>query len=340
MIIKYLSLLCAAVGCVSCSKYIPDDRDTLEVEAMFTKTLYEPVLGRHQVIDDNFNIASSSLPIEFKLLNVQTYEGSEAHELLDIHPVKVWKKPYSGDETSLEEIEAKRETEYRPLLEIGKYNGRLMIWPNALSTFVRTQPDSCYLFDVEVSNSGGRKYFKKMQLRPFKERPFEPSNQNATTGQINTPYVTGILTNVKGKNTGRNLSSGDMRVYFHKLLDEPYGGNTVTFKFADSLMRPINPNEFDMEQDEWEKIIHGFNMEKTDEYVRYTVAYPIPVTDYATRYTNEAGDRAHVRFRYNRLGFGHVLEESALGIDFSIYEKGDWEIYFVFPNETPRFRDE
>lgn len=338
--IKYLGLLCVIALLGSCDKFLPEDRDTLEKDALFSKTLYEPVLGRHEMIDDNFNHAASSLPIEFKLLNIRTYEGELANELMDIHPVKVWKKPYLGTEKSIEEIEAKRNIEYRPLFEIGKYNGRIEIWPNASSNFVRTQPDSCYLFDVEISSTGGRKYFRGLQLRPKKERPYEPSNQNQITGQINTPYVRGVLSNVKGNTTGRFLTTSDMTVYFHKLEGNPYGGKTLTFKFADSLMRPINPNEFDMSEEEWKNVIHGFNMQKTDEYVRYDVAYPIPLINYVTPYTNESGQRARARFIYKRLGFGQILETAYVGIDFGIYEEGDWEIYFVFPDESPRFNNE
>jgi hypothetical protein len=48
---------------------------------------------------------------------------------------------------------------------------------------IKAQPDSGYVFDVEMSNSGGRKYFQNMRLMPLRERPYEPSNLDPVTGQ-------------------------------------------------------------------------------------------------------------------------------------------------------------
>ena len=48
------------------------------------------------------------------------YDGSPAPELEEYYPVRVWKKPYLGTEKSIEEINAKRGTEYRRLFDVRK----------------------------------------------------------------------------------------------------------------------------------------------------------------------------------------------------------------------------
>ena len=64
----------------------------------------------------------------------------------------------------IEEIEAKREIEYRTLFQVKKHSGEFMMWSNAESSFVQCAPSDGYIFDVLVKNSGGYKTFTDMQL--------------------------------------------------------------------------------------------------------------------------------------------------------------------------------
>ena len=82
------------------------------------------------------------------------HDGSEAPELTNEFPVRVWKSPYLGTETSLEEIEAKRGYENRSLLQVRKHSGEVILWANARSSFVKCDPDSGYIFDIRAVNSG------------------------------------------------------------------------------------------------------------------------------------------------------------------------------------------
>ncbi len=333
----FFVFLLFAVLLSSCEKFLPEDRDSLEIEARFTQTQYEPILGRHNWIQNNFSHANSTLPLHFRLNNIRRFDGEPATELTQKYPVKVWIDQYTGLETSLEEIERKRVSEYRSLLEIGESNGSILFWSAGRSSFVKNQPDSGYLFDVEVSNSGGRKYFKDLRLKPFKERPYSPINMNSVSGLITNPYLTPSVFNMAG-DRGGYISSSDIRVSINKDEDSKLGGNTLTFRFIDSVGNSINPEKFNTT--EWKHLVHGFNMEKTADYVRYKVAYPIPLVEVPTFYTNEQGTATSVLFTYERLGFGQFVTQGGLSFDFAIYEPGDWEIVFLFQRESPKFEDE
>jgi hypothetical protein len=341
---KYLLLILSTSLLSSCyDKFLPDDIDALGPETRFLTETYTPTLGRNTLMNNNFSSGNASQPMTFKVVNMRKYNGDPAPELTETYPVSVWNIPYLGNEKSLEEIEKKRGIANYPLFNIRKHNGNFEMWAESNSSFIRTAPDSAYLFDVEVSNNGGKKYFRNLRLVPRKERPFEPTIFNEITGNANQVYVHPYnMSNVKGARTSRNLYAGDVEVYFRKVVDENGNnigaGNSLKFIFKDSSNYNIDPNLFNLTK--WEKLVHGFNMEKTTEYVKYDVAYPIPLIDYRTEYTNVTGNRANVTFSYERMGFGNIREVAHIVFQFAIYEKGDWEIIFRFAGESPKFENE
>jgi hypothetical protein len=128
-------------------------------------------------------------------------------------------------------------------------------------------------------------------------------------------------------------------VYIRKLeTPNTVVGNTITFKFLDTLYNEMNPKLF--ANTNWPGLIHGFNMVMTDTSVTYKVAFPVPLVAVPTRYTSLDGSRARVTFGYSRLGFGGAREDASFGLDFAIYEKGDWEIVFAFKNDNPKFSND
>lgn len=332
LILPVALLLVLAAGC---KKLLPTDRDTFNTEARFTQTIYKPVMGRTTLMSDNFDSQSSSLPLTFKIVNPRNSDGQIAVDLIKKYDVLVWKKAYSGTEKSLQEIEDKRVIEQHPLFEIREHSGEFIMWAAANSRNLSSLPDSGYTFDVEVSNNGGRRYFNNLKLQPYKERGFEPNSIDPVTGaSANAPIRPNILTNMKGERTASNLTSNDVTILAHKMGE----GNSLTFKFKDSVANDIDPGKFNLTQ--WNKLVHGFNMQKTSTYVRYDVAYPIPLVEFPTAYTSVDGKQAAVRFAYDRLGFGGLKEVSEMIFNFSIYEKGDWEIVFYFNRDNPKFTNE
>ncbi|TCC91972.1 DUF5007 domain-containing protein [Pedobacter frigiditerrae] len=334
--IKYtLQIGLALLGSVglfsSCKKNLPDARLSIGNDSQFTQYVYKPVLGRNTLFSNNFQFGSSSRPLDFKIVNMRTFTGEPAPELTAFYPVMVWKQAYDGTEKSIAEIDAKRALENHQLFEIRPHSGEFLMWAAANSNQIKAQPDSGYVFDVEMSNSGGRKYYQNLRLLPFKERPYEPSNLDPIIGQGPNVSVSPSGVNITGER-GQPLNAGtDVRVVFKRNGN----GNSLTFKFSDTLSNPIDPNKF--AATDWANLVHGFNMVKTDKYVKFDAAYPIPLSTYPTKYTTLSGSQARVVFRFNRQAFGNVLQQCFVALNFNIYQQGDWEITFQFLRDKPKF---
>lgn len=331
-ILKLVSpLIFTAFLLSACTKNLPEERLSIATDSKYTTTQFQPVLGRSTLFSGIFQYGNSSRPLDFKIVNMRRFDGEPAPELTQLYPVKVWKRPYNGQEKSLQEIESKRVVENHPLFEIRAHSGDLLLWEEANSNMLLAQPDSGYVFDVEMSNSGGRRYFQNLRLMPLRERPYEPSNLDPITGQGTNISVSPTAINMVGER-GQPLSTvNDVQVLFKKTGN----GNSITFKFVDSLSNPIDPNKFSTT--DWTNLVHGFNMQKDNKQVRYEVAYPIPLTEYPTRYTTPSGEQAHLVFKFNRQAFGNIQQQCHLTFNFNIYQKGDWELTFWFKRDRPKF---
>ncbi len=118
-------LLVGLLGCftlLSCSKkdYLPLKRENLGSDATFNQQVFQPVLGRTTQYSGIFQPGTTTYPVEFRLINVRSMTtGIPATEVTNLYPVKVWTQAYTGKETSIEEIEAKRTVKYRSILEVG-----------------------------------------------------------------------------------------------------------------------------------------------------------------------------------------------------------------------------
>ncbi len=321
-----------------CTKYLPDNTDAFANDSRFTQTVYQPILGRNNLFANNFNAGSSTQPLDFEIVNLRrTADGSPAPELTNNYPVKIWTQAYTGSEKTIAEIDSKRTIQNQPLFSVRKHNGEFLMWAGAQSGIVRAQPDSGYVFDVKVSNTGGSKYFRNLRLIPQRERAYEPSNYDPVNGIAANSYVNPLsINNVIGQNTKLDIPLKDVRIFFYKNPNATTtGGKTLTFRFYDAGFNVIDPNKFN--QTIWATLVHGFNMEKTSAYVKYDVAYPIPLVTFQTPYTNVAGTQAHTVFSYDRLNSGGFRESSSIVFDFAIYEEGNWEIIMVFSGDTPLF---
>lgn len=327
----FLTILIGGIVLSSCKKNLPEERLSIANDSQYIQYLYQPVLGRNSLFANNFQYGNSSRPLDFKIVNMRSFTGEPAPELTNNYPVLVWKTAYDGTEKSLNEINSKRVVENHPLFEVRPHSGEFLMWAAANSNMIKAQPDSGYVFDVEMSNSGGRKYYQNFRLRPLRERPYEPSNLDPVTGQGTSVSVNPTSVNITGERGQPLNTRDDVQVLFKKAGN----GNSITFKFVDTLSNPINPDKF--AATDWANLVHGFNMVKDATKVKYDVAYPIPLSAYPTKYTTLSGDQARIIFRFNRQAFGNVLQQCFLAFNFNIYEKGDWEITFWFKRDKPKF---
>lgn len=306
----------------SCKKYWPTENDAFNLDMNFSVTEFKPILGRNTYYTNVFNDNQSTLPLTFRVLNLRSFDGDPVPELLKLFPVRIWTKPYTGLEKSLDEIYAKTDTIMRPIWEIGKHSGAFTMWDVAGSDLIKTEPDSCYLFDVEVSNNGGRRYFRNLKLKPQVEMASEIS--------------TGFSVNILGDSTRQNIN--DIKYWVNRKGD----GNSITFKFLDPKLKPIKLSKFnDMDTEDWKKIIHGFNMRfaADSSSVTYDVAYPIPLVPTLNTDYNQ-GTLASSNFAYSRTAFGGSRESSILSLKYRIFQQGDWEIVVYFPTEAPLFKND
>lgn len=332
-----MGLFVSVIGFMACKKNLPENRLSLSPDSKYLTYTYRPVLGRTTLFSDNFQYGNSSRPLDFKIVNMRAFSGENAPELNNFYPVSVWKETYNGTETSLAAINAKRKIENHKLFEIREHSGEFFMWAEANSNMISAQPDSGYVFDVELSNTGGRKYFKNLRLLPFRERNFEPSNLDPITGLATNVGISVSDVFIATAKTQRNYSRNEVQVIFKENIP-PAGqasGNSLTFRFVDSLFNPINPNKFS--GTDWSNLVHGFNFKMDAEKVTYEVAYPIPCTNYPTKYTTKDGRQARVVFRFDRIGFGNTLQKNFLIQNFNLYKKGDWEMIFWFKTDQPKF---
>ena len=341
--LKTLVLIAAAAlmgSFYSCKSHLPEDLDALGDDVNYTTSLFEPTMGRKTEFLNPVVVGNTStLPLTFKVVNPRTVDGQPAPELTDKFPVRVWKKNYDGLEKSIEEIEAKREIEYRPVLDIQEKSGNIFFWDSANSGFVRTQPDSGYVFDVEISNTGGRKYARNLKLKPMKERPYEPSIYNAVTGIASNSFTYPTMTsNLVGERTGTPIVTPDIRVFFHRDESNTEPGHTLTFSVLDSLNQTIDIQRFD--KTDWEGLVHGFNPQFVNGKVTYDVAYPIPLVHRQTPYTDPSGAMARSILAFDRLGSSGLIERNRIILDYAVYQEGHWEIQLRFTGQSPQFNDE
>lgn len=303
---------------IGCKRNFPEDLSAFSLDMDFRIKEYRPILGRNTSYVQNFNEGNSSKPLTFRISSIRDVDGKIAYEFLKPFPVLSWKENYTGEEKSLAEINAKRDTLMRPLWEIGKHNGGFTMWEAARSNVVKSFPDSGYYFDVEVSSSGGRRYFKDLRLIPYPEDPY-------SIGHL------GI--NLLGDST-RTVLRG-FKIWCNKVGE----GNSITFKALDPQLKPISWAKFN--KTDWEGLLHGFNRRftKDSSAVTYDVAYPIPLVEtIRTKYV--IGSLARSTFSYDRLVFGGLRVRSDLLLLYQIYEPGDWEIIIYFSDEAPLFTND
>jgi len=332
---------------------VPAEKEYISNNISYGSKLYEPVLGRTALMG-TFNADNSTQPLTFSIVNARFGDGQPMTDLFKTKEVWVWTAAYDGKEKSLEEINSKRKKELKPLFEV-RSSGQLILWSSATDDLVEARkadstnfPQNRRYFDVKVSNIGGTVIIKDLELKLWRERPYEPSSDfNPYTGKIAKNPVDFLdpfnkldyirpsrIANIIGKNTRKELTSGDVAVYIRPFSGG--NGHSLRFKFLNKDAVAINPAKFN--ETKWDQLVHGFNKEMTQEYVQYDVAYPIPLVNIATPYAS--GGKANVNFSYSRLGFGSARQIGTIGLDFGIYREGDWEIVFQFRNDNPKFEDE
>ena len=355
---EFTFLLFAIAVLSSCKKIfnLPNNKDYLSSNVNYSNKIFEPIIGRTTVMG-GFNGDNSTQPIKFEIVNARFGDGRPVTDLFQKKSTYVWTAPYNGLEKSLAEIEAKRKLEEHPLFEV-RPSGEFILWASSTNELIAPRPadstnfpQDTRFFDLKITNTGGHTIIRDFQIRPFRERPYEPSDDfNIYSGgpaphpktpynPLSRNYIRPFLNNVIGATTDIPLESNDDKkdvvVYIRPFTGGT--GSSLRFKFLNKDSVEMNPALFN--ETVWDKIVHGFNFQNTLTYAQYDVAYPIPLVEIPTVYA-PGGTRDHAEFRYSRIGFGGNRVVASFGIDFAIYKKGDWEIVFHFRKDNPKFENE
>lgn len=343
-IISSLVLLIIGTSCLD--SHFPEEKDAFDRDVNFTTTLFEPVMGRTTFYTGIFNTSQATLPLTCEIINMQHHDGTPAPELEEYYPVRVWKTPYLGTEKSIEEVNAKRGIEYRRLFDVRKHSGEVMMWREANSSILRCQPDSGYVFNMMVSNSGGYKVIKQMRLMPIREADFRPSIYDSETGLATSEYVTPTISkmNYEASNGGfsRLIEPGDIHIYFRENKENTNPTTTLTISFFDPAWNVIKPCRFN--ETNWKDMFQaGFlkkEVGKDDTKVVWDMAYPLPLFEGKSTYTDSSGELASVQFKTSSLSKFGYRRYYSFDFDFAIYKEAHWEIYVHFAKGMPLLAEE
>ncbi|WP_214073647.1 DUF5007 domain-containing protein [Mucilaginibacter sp. dw_454] len=300
---------------------LPTEKDYLSAQADYTTKQFSPVLGRTTLELNIFNPVGSTFPMTFTVKNPRFGDGRDASDMLAVQPTLVWTQEYTGKETSLAQIEAKRHLENHPMLET-RGNGDLVFWYTADTTKIKpantdtvVYPQQERLFDIKITNTGGSRTITNLAYIPQRDIPYTPSNDyNTYTGKPNTTTPGGHtlvynypdnLSGIKGETTDqlmsdpKNAQTGIVYLYIRKFVDLPGDppvdqaavGHRLRLIFLKTDSSYIDPIKFNTTK--WQDQIHGFKADGTPggdivdhKWVEYNVAYPIPLANIPTKFTS------------------------------------------------------
>ena len=338
----YFLACCSGALLTGCYKdTLPVEKDYMSKDMNFKKETFVANLGRMNVFVDIFNADFSTQPLQFTLQSPRQ-EGKPTPVLLEEVDTRQWKEYYTGTETSIAEIEAKRITVKRPILDLNKQNGQLVVWP-ADSNKVKYGK---YFFDVLVKNGAGERLFPGLLLDYRRPRPYEPYEYDDLTGIRKADNAGGIIrpTIMSGHRDpkGVEIKAENVQVYFVKTGT---AANKLTFKFVDKDSLPIPISTFNIQR--WDSLYYfskmadrnikfGFNRQipKDSSSVTYDITNPFPVLAEAF-----AGDElAEYSFTFSRVSYGYRAT-GRIGMKFSIHEPGEWTVVFRYMI-NPKFSDD
>ncbi|MGX5818877.1 DUF5007 domain-containing protein [Chitinophaga lutea] len=332
-----------AGGLSGCYKEtLPKEQDYMSKDMAYKLEVFKSNLGRTNLFTNIFNANFSTQPLEFTILDPRIDNKTPAKFLLDSVDTWQWKSYYSGEEKTIDEINAKRVKVRRPLLDIRKNSGEIIVW-NTDSNKVRYGQ---YYFDVKVANKAGERIFKGLNLDLRRPKPYEPYDFDDATGQRLDPTKGGFI-----KPTDLNGHFDELRgviikdsvdVFFVKTGN---ARNTVTFKFAkrDSSFIPVSV----FNRTRWDSLYYVSRM--ADRNVKFAFNGRIPQDSMSVTFdiTNpfpvladvaNGDEMASIDFRFSRVHLGGRINGS-VKLTFAILEPGEWTIVFKY-RVNPKFEDD
>lgn len=138
------------------------------------------VSGLEQNIGE-FLGSSSTLPLNFRIVDLRETNGGDVTALKQEIPVIVYKAPIIGNETPAE-LSLKTDTLMKPAVSLNAFNGKVEILEG------NNIPAGEYRFDIAVSNTSGETILKDAIIIEFKE--FELKSWSS--GMKKAPEITRV----------------------------------------------------------------------------------------------------------------------------------------------------
>ncbi|RPE08540.1 DUF5007 domain-containing protein [Chitinophaga lutea] len=332
-----------AVALAGCYKdTLPVETDYLSKDMNFKKDVFVSNLGRTNMFINVFNADYSTQPLEFTLMSPRVEGKVPAPVLQELVDTRQWKDYYTGTEKSIAEIEAKRITVRRPIVDMNSQNGQLVVWP-VDSNKVRYGK---YYFDVKVKNGAGERLFTGLTIDLRRPRPYDPYEFDDITGLRKPDNSGGIIrpTTLTGHVDAqqREIKAENVQVYFVKTGN---AANTITFKFVDKDSIGIPLTVFNYQR--WDSLFYyskmadrnvkfGFNgrIPKDSMSVTYDITNPFPILSEVF----PGDEEAEYNFRFTRVSFGS-RRIGTIGLKLSIHEPGEWTVIFRY-RINPKFSDD
>ncbi len=158
-IIIYLFIFVSTITMISCEE-IPEP-GSIAPDIKYKNRKQFAISGMKQTIG-RFEVSTSTLPLEFSIVNISETDGKDASALTEEVPVVIYTEAIDGNE-SAEELAMKTKTVMQPAVSVNQYTGQIEILEGNNITAGE------YHFDIEISNSSGSRILKDAIIIEFKE---------------------------------------------------------------------------------------------------------------------------------------------------------------------------
>ncbi|RFS25076.1 DUF5007 domain-containing protein [Chitinophaga silvatica] len=336
LIAGFISLVIS--GCYK--QLLPGEKPYFNKDCNFSKSDFIVYPDRINSFISIFNPANSTQPMKVEITNATHEDGSPAPELFTQVDAAQWKDYYSGLEKSVAEIEAKRTTAKRPAFDVRATSGDIVYWP--VDTAV-VKPGN-YVFDVVVSNDGGKKTFQKFKLHVRRPRPYEPWYFDDVTGErtkngSNYNYPRPSLNNVQD-DQNNNLKDEDAVIWYRW---KSSATNTFSIKMFNKDSLPISLSK--MNKTTWDSLKYfsvianlnvpiSFNRRFSEDstVVTYDRTNPYPIM------ADLFGERSGITLAFERR-FQGQRSISNIYVPLAFFRAGAWDVIVKF-NKNIRFEND
>ncbi|MBO9153676.1 DUF5007 domain-containing protein [Chitinophaga sp. GCM10012297] len=241
-------------------------------------------------------------PVTVELVDIHTKDGKPAPEMLQEVDAVEWKEEFTGQEKSLEELEAKKQIVKRPVFEINKSDGRLIFRKESYD-----MEAGVYMIDVKVTNGAGSRILKDaVEVNVVKGKDFEYRND----------YAWIVCADYDWDNCAPYFDSVNITIESFKYMGP---GSMMTWKFKDPNGNLMDPSKFPEGSKQKGKRLEDFVFayRKFSDRLEYDCAFPF----------NAGSSPREFEWWVPGSSFGrNDRYDMFSAVFFQIFRPGKWEI--------------